>query len=263
MASEVNRSPSFRESFFSSAAKIGAEKGVLNLVADYVYGTEAPFGKKEWLKYFNAKTHVFEKLEEIPKSVVQFWYGRDPVFTDELACMHHFPPTFCPKSIETDAIRDYTLLESQQLADFPRITIGQNVMGICSKSVDQDCWIVMRKDIIARKLEPEEQFLALAQLNADTGAGYETRPQLLNIVTVLATHHVVTQSFPFRAGSVVTPWTYSRCAETIDMQLGDQMLHLPIQVGGFDQNGLRMFERSNSSRDLSVGIAALKVFVDE
>lgn len=99
------------------------------------------------------------------------------------------------------------------------------------------CWMVMRKDVLARGQSYPQQMQAIEDLNIRTGAGYEEQSFAIDLTTVVSAHYVVTgERYLGDKTGMEHCSTYGRVAETVFNQYNYPQ-HSQIIIGRFTEYG--------------------------
>jgi hypothetical protein len=168
------------------------------IVNEYVMRRPECFGGAEWRKYLG----VDVGNPVLPDEFVSWWSRSDAVdILDERPNPRsnyetHLDPIWRPQFI--NEARPYDLETLTRLAAAPRngghpMTIEQGAEAFTQHArtpAGPGCWLVFRRDVVARNQTYEEQKGYMDRLNGATGAGYERDNALLDLATVVAVRHV-------------------------------------------------------------------------
>ncbi len=219
-----------------SSADLLPVKGVAGIVAEYVTSKNNPFGAAEWKEHFK-----IDVSPDIPfgEEFNAFWNGPDPVDVFEkvqnprLVSETHLPPVLgfqTYRSIQDNTVHARSL-HTLNLLGLEFVSEPKALEQHRNKEAGAACLLVMRKDVVARNQTWEAQQQFLKALNAKTGAGYEEKPSVIDMATVILPRKVVNGEY--HLGTSVTGAekrrTYSRCAETVEYD----NQNYPLLLGGF------------------------------
>lgn len=200
-----------------------------------------PFRCAEWAQYAGID---FGVEFELTKEFYDFWYGPDPLEPEKQAFETHIPPVFCPISLNLKVLNFFfgNRLENS-------LAYEQNKQ----KAADRTYWLVMRKDIFALGKRASEQIDLIKELNRKTGANYEVRPSIVDLVCVVFARYAFKgeRHLGDDTGEEKRK-TYSRCLETI--------LEYPLVVGGFAPDTGMKFNIACRFLDSYIGTALLRKF---
>jgi len=196
------------------------DKNVARLIAKYVVDNES-FGEPAWMKYFNIKVEG-PKLPFEP--FYQFWHGPDPIDPTLLAYQTHLPPVLVPSRItfvSTNRSFAYNLQALGECAKTPgtaklplRFSYSEELRQHEKTTVQSSYWVVMRKNVVARSESYARQKKFIERLNANTNAGYESAPSMIDVATSIFARHASTGEYHF--GNNIGQegcWTYTTCEE--------------------------------------------------
>ena len=212
------------------------------LIASYVTSKEDCFGVGDWQRYFEANIVDLEPVLS-PYEFYRFWFSRDPIYPTKLVCDTHFLPVLCPQNIMLNGtLLSYNLNTLGQLMSRPREGYSSRYKYHNSEELETfrlhaqtqagpTCWIIMRKDLLARGESYSTQIQVLKNLNTRTGISYQHESSAIEIATVVSVHHVVTGEYYL--GNAV----YAAVKEGIRYGFGpdSQMI-----VGSHDPRGLHI-----------------------
>lgn len=238
-------------------ARTSLYKEVASIVASYVLSSNA-FGSQEWKEYFGV---VVEDLP-IPDEMIHWWFSPDPMHPELSVYATHLPPVLSAQFVDKSSFtlnrfNDYLKSPKKghpmtcSLAPFVSVQYG-NRPGAARLR-----WLVMRKEVVFRNKPYLEQQNSLNLI----GAGYEQSTTLLDVVTVVATHYVVTKERYLSDG---TGWenlqycTFARCVEV----LHGGCIPKRLVVGQFSEGVLSIqSDQANHLAHETTGVIALRKFL--
>jgi hypothetical protein len=156
------------------------------------------FGGAEWRKYFGVD--VGNPI--LPDEFVSWWSRSDAVDildkrpTPRSNYETHLDPIWRPQFIDEPQPYDLetlTGLAAEPLNGGHPMTIEQDTAAFTQHAktpAGPGCWLVFRRDVVARNQSYDEQIGYMDRLNGATNAGYERENALLDLATVIAGRHV-------------------------------------------------------------------------
>ena len=222
------------------------------------------FGAQKWMRYFDANVVDPEPALD-PYLFYRFWYGPDPIDPTKQVYETHFPPVLRPRVItQGDTSYHYSLNTLGQLIQHPREGHPSRYFSDTTNALRQHgqthagpaCWIVMRKEVVARNQLYLEQIQTIKDLNITNGIGYEEESFAIDLATVVSAHYVVTgERYLGDPIGVEKRWTYGLVKETYEDSR--------VVIGGFSSplnapGGLDVFGYNFSN--ISFGVVLLRKF---
>jgi hypothetical protein len=237
---------------------------ISGIVNDYVMQRPACVGGAEWRKYFG----VDVGNPVLPAEFVSWWPRSDAVDlldgrpNPRSNYETHLDPIWRPQFI--DEAQPYDLETLTRLAAHPLngghpMTIQQDTAAFeqhARTPAGPGCWLVFRRDVVARNQSYDEQKGYMDRLNSATGAGYERENALLDLATVVAVRHVYKgeRHLGDRTG-MEGRVTYARSR---DLVLFDDRSY-PSAIGGFAPSRV-IVSCGCDDADEHIGVAALRKF---
>ena len=249
---------------------------VATKIAEYMSTNQNPFGAAEWKQYFGVDVGPETPFEE---GFDEWWNGPDPVDVynrvpkPRLVSETHLRPVFAPRFFTETHLRPvfaprfFTDIQEKTLHARSLQTLSHLGLEFFynSEALEQNrnkkagpsCWLVMRKGVLedTRNQSWEVQQEYLKKLNAVTGAGYEEKPSIIDLATVIlpckradGERHLGDNT------GVEGRFTYSRGRETVKYQDKEY----PLVLGGSAPSGVRVFCFVYDAG--SLGVAALRKF---
>ncbi|HSX38953.1 MAG TPA: hypothetical protein VLE95_09080 [Chlamydiales bacterium] len=248
---------------------------VVKTIAKYVETHPNPFGAAEWKKYFGVDVGPEPEFKE---GFEAWWHGPDPIDPSKFVCETHLPPILAPQFLRNEQgifPRTLDTLEKMGLGfstlGFSTSGVGRNFQNIKNVVADPSHWLVMRKDVLARKsrypdtdthIPWEHQKQYMKDLNEQTAAGYEAEPSMIDLATVIFARYVWTGEKHLGSGldGEEGRATLSYCSEY--MQCLNPHCSFPFIFGGLhESNGkIRTFVDCGRDNSSATGIAALRKF---
>ncbi|HEV7737476.1 MAG TPA: hypothetical protein VGO47_08925, partial [Chlamydiales bacterium] len=180
----------------------------------------------------------------------------------------HLDPVFRPQFIRdmsSGENLDYNLKTLAKYAGKPRrglpMTIPQDNL-VFKQHADTlagpGCWLVRRKDIVARNLAYHKEKEFLLHLNQETGARYELENPLLDLATDAAVRHVFKGERHFGDFTGIEEcWTFARSRDRV--HFGNESY--PATLGGFNRStGLALESFSDVTPHEHTGVAIFRKF---
>lgn len=241
------------------------------------------FDAEKWKTYFYADVGAVPML---PTSIYSLLASDDPLIQGKKNYQTHFPPVLRPRTvIRLNSSRKketpYSLHTSIKLAEHPREGSPATAYGglfaepignvfsqqsfrrrnhpIETQAAGKAEWLLMRKDVVA----PGQSYKDQIGFMKNRAKIYEPEPQLINIVTVLYSLHVVNGDRHFgdisgKEGRM----TYSRCKEKITEFFSTK----DIIIGNFsklpEKGSVLYFEDNNDKSHKAIGLAGIKILRD-
>ena len=176
------------------------------------------FDREAWIKYWGVDPGEEPKLSDDLLNILE---GFDPLDPSKLFCETHLELILRPKSISRNGrIHSLSLSLLKQIADEPkeghRATFEfsaendfhyLNERGLKTRST---CWLIVRKELIGTGTA----FRGLKRMQNGMLDQYIDKPILIDLVTIMLAHHVVTGERLFRQSEPRAQSYYSRCIET-------------------------------------------------
>lgn len=241
------------------------------------------FGPEAWKNFFGVRTCKYE----LDDRILKFLLKRDVFAPDQFNYMTHLPPILMPKILKEDIPQtipsvhrhrftkyigrmQYNFEVLDKLVQTPlkghpsRIDFPSAILTDIEKQQSRfPCWLVVRKELVARDLSTIEQIKYMKKKNEETNAGYEELPSAFDLSTVALVHRVVTgERYLADQGSEMRTFSsLSRCKETVEVKSENQ----PVVVGSHtdsdsqkSRGGLLVAYIPSESKAPSVGVAAVK-----
>ncbi len=252
--------PLLTSSVESSMSSSGC-RDVAGLVAAYMVTQQNPFGAADWRKHFN-NINVGPEIS-FGNELDRFWQGLDPVDVFEqvpnprYVWETHLRPVFGFESY-TD-LQNITHVRSLDTLDrlglkfsFEPAVLRENR----NKPAGPACWLVMRKDFLARGESWSDQQQFLKRVNAATGAGYEESLSAIDLGTVLLPSIVEGNKYHFGNGSGDgRDWIFSRSKEVVKYENTEYPA-----IFGSGPNGVLFYQVSQGDTNNSIAVAAMRKF---
>lgn len=228
---------------------------ISTLVCDYVMRRPELFGGAEYLKYFN--TNIGNPV--LRAEFFSFWNSFDAIdlykgrLDPRYAYEAHLDPIYLPRGMD---VRKLSGLVADPLNGGHRTFIYQGPVPKhhAGTPASQGCFLVLRREVVARNLSYGLQKNYIDEVNRQTGAGYDRESDLIDLATVVAVWHVVNKERFFGdATGVEGRLTLARSKE----RLGDH----PLAIGAFSSYDLLITNNSDDP-DENVALAALRKFSD-
>lgn len=196
------------------------------VIADYITSHEDCFGAEQWREYFGVDV-VDKNLGLNPYEFYSFWFESDPIDPTKQICDTHLRPIFRPritKYIRGQIPDPYSLRSLGQMIQRPRKghparyvyhnARAFNEHGLTK--VKSSCWVVMRREVLAKGKSYSEQEQAIADLNKKPNVGYEKFSSVIDIATALCVNHCMTGERLLGDNTGVEKiWTCSQAKEIV------------------------------------------------
>lgn len=243
------------------------------IVIDYLCNNDNPFGREEW----NAIGLDPGPVPELPKELIDFWYGLDPIDKTKQVCETHIPPVYRPEKvykIKTSEELNISLAMFQELG-FPFL-LGRNrpfFQQLKNNTAGLACWLLLRKGVLeeTRSRPVDRQVEVMKALNAKTHANYEELPSIIDLACVIFARYAlkIERNLGDTTGEE-NQITRSRCAEMVKticssrLEIMGTVTHfdsdLHSSIGGFGPEGVWVSAEMNEFGLETVGLAALRKF---
>lgn len=245
------------------------------------------FGAEAWKRFFGVRTKKFELNDKILK----FLLAPDAFDPTQLNYMTHFLPILIPQTIQevipqatppvhrhrfTKYIdsKQYNFEVLNKLVQKPLLGhpsqidhLSVIIAEIEKLKAEPPCWLVARKELLAKDLSTSEQIEYIKKVNEKTQAGYEELPSALDLSTVALVHRVVTgeRYLADRESGSRSFSSLSRCKETVEVRLKNQHVVLgshtcPVVDSREPKGGLLVAYIPSDIKADNVGIAAVRRF---
>ncbi len=247
---------------------------MVDKIAEYVGMHPHPFGAAEWKQYFQVDVGP---EPEFKNGFEAWWNGPDPIDPSKFVYETHLPPILAPQFLSNEQgtlPRSLATLEKMGLKfDFTiDRRIFQNIEHVAA--AEPSHWLVMRKDVLARPQHYvrisrahrswEEQIQYMKDLNAQTTAGYETEPSIIDLATVIFARYVWTgERYLGNWTGMEQRTTLSYCREYIRQVPHMHEISIPFVLGAMEEenNGkISVFVDCERDHSTAIGIAALRRF---
>lgn len=232
-------------------------KWLTNIAMGYL-NPESPFGKSEFIKTFRAEPDTLTEL--LPKEFYDFWYGPDPIYPNLQACEFHYPPVLKPEFVRPIGHEDYFPVGLETLEGLGMQFSTQIPDELKDALPSPSCWLVMRKESLAKNKKPSDQKRFIQVLNETTNANYEILPSIVDLACVVFARYITKgERCLGNSTGVEDRTTYSRIAESsFNTELGQRIFWM---FGSFGDNGPAIVNRPEGFQDCcDVAITAIRKF---
>lgn len=246
---------------------------VVEVIAGYITTREDAFGAKVWKRIFGVD---LDPEKELPASFYNFWFSPDPLDSTKKVCDTHLIPVLRPSIFRMKDEKHpffYCLKQLNQFIQNPCKGYASSTFAVESLThtevydkyketpAQPACWLIMRKDVIARNLSYAEQLREITAVNKTmVGYQYEDESSILDLATVVCLHYACTRKRHLGDNSGVEKrLTFARGEEMVSVSRADAKNRRRIckaMVGAFSKSGLYV-EFCGHVKTQEVGVALL------